>query len=93
MDDIAMVYAETPRWDSQKFIEDFKQSQCYQEPLKLEAGKEDTFLETRVWISNNEIRHKLKNDTEGGQTKVWRYKRFDDGSPFMEKRATRHSVP
>ena len=88
MDDIAMVYAETPRWDSQKFIEDFKQSQCYQEPLKLEAGKEDTFLETRVWISNNEIRHKLKNDNEGGQTKVWRYKHFDDGSPFMEKRAT-----
>ena len=45
-------------------------------------------METRVWIRNNQIRHKLKNDNEGGQTKIWRYKHFDDGSPFMEKRAT-----
>ena len=88
MDDIAIVYANTPQWDSERFIADFTQSQCYQEPLKLEPGKDGTFLETRVWIRNNQIRHKLKNDNEGGQTKIWRYKHFDDGSPFMEKRAT-----
>ena len=88
MDDIAIVYASTPRWDSERFIADFTQSQCYQEPLKLEPGKDGTFLETRVWIRNNQMRHKLKNDNEGGQTKIWRYKHFDDGSPFMEKRAT-----
>ena len=45
-------------------------------------------METRVWIKDNEIRHKLKNDNEGGQAKTWRYKHFDGGSPFMEKRAT-----
>lgn len=89
MDDIAIVYADCPQWDSKKFIADFAKSQCYQEPLKLEPGKDGTFLETRVWINrDNTIRHKLKNDNEGGQTKIWRYKHFDDGSPFMEKRAT-----
>ena len=88
MDDIAIVYADSSQWDSQMFIADFTQSQCYQEPLKLEPGKDGTFLETRVWIKDNEIRHKLKNDNEGGQAKIWRYKHFDDGSPFMEKRAT-----
>ena len=41
-----------------------------------------------MWIRGNRIRHKLKNDNEGGQAKIWRYKHFDDGSPFMEKRAT-----
>ena len=45
-------------------------------------------METRLWIQNNQIRHKLKNDNEGDEVKVWRYKHFDDGSPFMEKRAT-----
>ena len=56
-DDIAIVYASTPQWDSERFIADFTQSQCYQEPLKLEPGKDGTFLETRVWIRNNQIRH------------------------------------
>ena len=83
-----MTLRSSPRWDSKRFIADFTQSQCYQEPLKLEPGKDGTFLETRIWIKDNEIRHKLKNDNEGGQTKIWRYKHFDDGSPFMEKRAT-----
>ena len=88
MDDIAIVYADSPRWDSKKFIADFAESQCYQKPLKLERGNDGTFLETRVWIEGNQIRHKLKNDNEDGKAKIWRYKHFDDGSPFMQKRAT-----
>ena len=87
MDDIAMIYAETTQWDSEQFMEDFAESKCYQ-PLKLEKGKDGTFLETRVWIEDNRLRYKLKNDNEGGQEKIWRYKHFDDGSPFMQKRAT-----
>ena len=88
MDDIAIVYASTPQWDSERFIADFTQSQCYQEPLKLEPGKDGTFLETRVWIRNNQIRHKLKNDNEGGEIKVWRYMHFHSNAPFVQKRAT-----
>ena len=57
-------------------------------PLKLEPGNDGTFLETRIWIEGNTIRHKLKNDNERGKTKIWRYKHFDDGSAFTEKRAT-----
>ena len=88
MDDICLVTAKTPLWSHERFIADFAESECYQKPLKLEPGKDGTFLETRVWIRGNRIRHKLKNDNEGGQAKIWRYKHFDDGSPFMEKRAT-----
>ena len=47
MDDIMLVYAKTAEWDGERFEADFAESQCYQEPLKLEAGKEGTFLETR----------------------------------------------
>ena len=45
-------------------------------------------METPIWMKNNQIRHKLENDNEGSQTQIWRYKHFDGGSPFMEKRAT-----
>lgn len=46
---------------------------CYQKPLKLEAGKDGTFLETRFWIEGDQIRFRLKNDNEGHDQKVWRY--------------------
>ena len=34
------------------------------EPLKLEDGKEGTFLEVRFRIERNEFRFRLKNDNE-----------------------------
>ena len=88
MDDILMVYADTPQWDSKRFIDDFTRSECYMEPLKLEDGKEGTFLETRFWVQGNQIRHKLKNDNEDGKQKVWRYQHWYANTPFQQKRAT-----
>ena len=88
MDDILMVYAKTEAWDGESFLRDFEESQCYQKPLKLEEGREGTFLETRYWTEDNTIKHKLKNDNEGGQKNVWRYQHWYSRTPFMQKRAT-----
>ena len=88
MDDICLVYAKTQEWDSEKFSNDFSASECYQKPLKLESGKDGTFLETRFWVDGDRIRHKLKNDNEGGHVKVWRYQHWDSNTPFLQKRAT-----
>ena len=88
MDDILMVYAKTPKWDSERFVADFMKSECYQKPLKLEEGKEGIFLETKYWVDNGSIKHKLKNDNEGGQVNVWRYQHFYSNTSFLQKRAT-----
>ena len=88
MDDILLVYAKTEKWDSEKFVEDFVASECYQKPLKLEAGKDGTFLETRFWVEEGNIKHKLKNDNEGGKDNVWRYQHFYSNTAFLQKRAT-----
>ena len=88
MDDIIMVYAQTPTWDSEQFVADFVASECYQQPLKLEEGKDDTFLETRFWVKDQQIKHKLKNDNEGGKDTVWRYQHWYSNTAFMQKRAT-----
>ena len=88
MDDILVAYVDTPVWNSEKFIQDLAASQCYQEPLKLEEGKDGVFLETRFWVEDNRVRHKLKNDNGGGENKVWRYQHWFSNSPFLQKRAT-----
>lgn len=88
MDDILMIYAENDEWDYEKFEEDFRRSECYQEPLKLEEGTGGTFLETRFTIERNGFRYKLKNDNENGKAKIWRYQHFHSYSSFAQKRAT-----
>ena len=88
MDDILMVYAKTRAWDSEQFVADFAESHCYQEPLKLEPGNDGVFLETRYWIEGGHIKHRLKNDNEGGGKKVWRYQHWYSNSSFLQKRAT-----
>ena len=88
MDDILLAYAKSPSWDSDKFIADFTESQCYQKPLKLEEGKDGVFLETRYWTDGWKIYHKLKNDNSGGEAKVWRYQHWYSNTPFLQKRAT-----
>ena len=40
MDDILLAYVNCEDWDSAGFIKDFKRSECYMTPLKLEDGKE-----------------------------------------------------
>jgi hypothetical protein len=88
MDDICVVHAKSASWDSARFVKDLAASECYQEPLKLEEGRSDTFLETRFWVQGNEIRYRLKNDNEGGSAKIWRYQHWDSNTPFLQKRAT-----
>ena len=92
MDDIIVVHADTPRWDGKRFIADFTQSQCYQAPLRLEAGRDGTFLETRYWITDdNSIKFKLKNDNES-HDQIWRYQHWYSNTPFLQKRGTLTAV-
>ena len=90
MDDIIMVTANPPTgWDATRFRHDFEMSQCYMKPLKLEPGRQDTFLETRFCVTpSGHIRHWLKNDNEDGDRKVWRYQHLWSHAPFAQKRAT-----
>ena len=89
MDDICIVYARATTTrvtlDASRFVtltdlgasesrnSETRNAGCYQKPLKLEAGKDGTFLETRFWIEGDQIRFRLKNDNEGHDQKVWRY--------------------
>jgi hypothetical protein len=89
MDDIAIVYAKPSWWDHERFVRDFERSECYMEPLRLEPGKEGTFLETCFEVRGQTIRHWLKNENEPWEEpKVWRYQHFHSHSPFKQKRAT-----
>ena len=89
MDDILLIYADDGRWDTQHFIRDFERSECYQRPLRLEAGREDTFLETRFVVTEeNKVHYRLKNDNEQADGDVWRYQHWDSHTTPQRKRAT-----
>ena len=87
MDDILLVYAKAPWWDHERFVRDFTASTCYHAPLKLEDGKEGTFLETQFEIRDGSFRHWLKNENDGGAPRVWRYQHFHSHAPYLQKRA------
>ena len=55
--------------------------------VELEDGGEDTFLETRFKIGeNNSLRMWLKNDNEKG-TEIWRYQNFASYGKYQQKKA------
>ena len=87
MDDILCFYAENEQWDHQTFVEDLCKSEVYVKPLKLEDGKEGTYLETSFRVQHNQIDHWLKNENENG-IKVWRYNHFHSHGSMVQKRAT-----
>ena len=88
MDDVIMVLAKAPRFDWRKFLGDFERSTCYMEPLRLEDGKDATFLETELQlIGGREFRYWLKNENACGRTTVWRYQHFRSHAPYKQKRA------
>ena len=88
MDDILMFYKKSLQWDSDKFISDFDRSECYMEPLKLESGGGNTFLESVFAIENNQVRFNLKNVNEVGKPPaVWRYASYFSHGPFERKQA------
>ena len=79
-------YAQNDQWDHSTFIDDLCESEVYVKPLKLEDGKEGTYLETSFRVKNNRIEHWLKNENETG-TKIWRYSHFHSHGAFGQKRA------
>ena len=84
MDDILLLSAKG-LWDSERFHADFQASECYMPPLKLEAGSDGTFLETKFEIEGDYIHFRLKNANEGGAKKVWRYQPFDSYTSSGQK--------
>jgi hypothetical protein len=87
MDDILLIYAKNKTWDHEKFVKDFERSECYQEPLSLEDGGENVFLETEFSQLNGVFNFKLKNENAKTPGKIWRYRHFKSHAPFAQKRA------
>ena len=54
------------------FYEDFKRSECYMPPLRLEEANDGTFLETSFEVQHGRINYRLKN-TNTRSKEVWRY--------------------
>ena len=81
MDDVITVTAkDDSAWDVDRFREDFRRSECYWAPLKLEAADNAHFLETALELdANGGFRMRLKNVNEGceREPRVWRYHRWD----------------
>lgn len=88
MDDIICVIAKNSLWDHTTFINDLVESKCYQQPLRLEDGTQNTFLENTFEIRNNRFRWWLKNDNQPNQAPTkWRYQHFASHAPFLQKRS------
>ncbi len=87
MDDIICVYAKNDMWNHSQFVSDLIESKCYSQPLRLEDGTQDTFLETSFEIRNNQFRWWLKNDNKPGDPpSKWRYSHWNSHAPFLQKR-------
>jgi len=68
-------------------LNDFKKSECYWGPLKLEGAGNDTFLENVFHKDmNRKIQFRLKNANES-ETRVWRYHHYRSGLDYTTKRA------
>ena len=87
MDDILLLMRKGG-WDSQRFYEDFRRSECYARPLDLEEASDGTFLETYFTVEHDRIEYRLKNANEGDVKKVWRYQSWESYSPSEQKRRT-----
>ena len=87
LDDVLIVTADNDRWNSTDFKQQIEKT-CYEAPLELTPGNDETFLETSFTIENNRIRYSLKNDNISNPGKVWRYTFIDSHAPYAQKRAT-----
>ena len=87
MDDILLFYVIRQGFDHQTFIANFAKSDCYLDPLRLEDGGDNTFLETTFEVTPaNGIRHWLKNDNQPGQPpKIWRYAHYNSHGEHSKK--------
>ena len=87
MDDVLIVTADNKKWDNMEFKRQIETT-CYEEPLKLTPGNDNTYLETSFIIEDNTIRYCLKNDNIRTPGKIWRYALVDSHTPYAQKRAT-----
>ena len=85
MDDILMFSSTSKKWDQQKFLDDFKRSDCYWKPLKLEDGDPGVYLETQ--FSNKGQSFRIKNNNEQ-ELRVWRYHHYNSHIDLTTKKAT-----
>ena len=93
-----MFVKETPNFNCDKFLQDFEQSECYLDPLALEDGKDNTFLESTFHLNDkNGCTYWLKNENVAGQPpKIWRYAHFYSHGALIQKirvlKATLHKL-
>ena len=65
--DGVLLFLKTRGWDSERFYEDFKRSECYMPPLNLEEASGGTFLETSFRMQDGQLHYRLKNTNAGGE--------------------------
>ena len=88
MDDILLLTSRARWWDHNAFVRDFARSDCYWQPLKLESGSKEIFLETRFQKGEDgHMQYRLKNANESGRH-VWRYHHYLSALDYTTKRAT-----
>ena len=87
MDDVLLLMRKYG-WDKLRFYDEFKKSECYMPPLRLEEAADGTFLETSFDVSHGVMRYRLKNVNAGGKKAVWRYHSFDSYTTTEQKRST-----
>ena len=89
---ITVTAKDDSAWDVDRFREDFRRSECYWAPLKLEAADNAHFLETALELdANGGFRMRLKNVNEGceREPRVWRYHRWDSFTCAKMKETTK----
>ena len=77
MDDILLAISRARNFDSERFLSDFKKSECYWEPMHLKDAGSGIFLQTVFSINTDRtVRCRLKNVNEnemrvaGGTTTI-----------------------
>ena len=86
MDDILMFMSNSPRWDAHQFRTDFERSECYWQPLRLEASDPERFLENTLVFTGARLAYRLKNDNEQ-ECMIWRYHDYRSRRDYSTKRA------
>ena len=86
MDDILLFVSKANGWNAQRFLNDFKKSECYWHPLKLEEATADKYLETTIIKQGHSLQYRLKNDNET-ERKVWKYHDYRSRLEYNTKRA------
>jgi hypothetical protein len=87
MDDILCATVMDGVWQEREFKTALQRSECYWQPLKLEDGGQNRFLESEFQSDGERITYRLKNDNENGP-KIWRYNHYRSALPYKAKRAT-----